>query len=62
MLISCWYGFVELKLLTSEALYIIRVLVTVANGSTHDNGGVVSTGYMLDIREDPYVLLLEYIL
>ena len=56
------YGFVELKLLTLKALYIIRVLVTVTDRSTCDDGGVVSTGCMLDIRKGPCVLLLEYIL
>ena len=62
MLASCQYGFVELKLLTPEALHTIGVLVTVADGLTHDEGGVVSTGCILDIGEGPCVLLLEYVL
>jgi len=59
---SCRYGFVELKLSTPKALHTIRVLVTVADGSIHDEGGVVSTGCMLDVGEGPCVLLLGYVL
>ena len=59
MLASHQYVFVELKLLTPKALHTIGVLVTVADGSARDEGGVVSTGCMLDAGEGPCVLLLE---
>ena len=49
--------FVELWLLTPEALYAIGVLVTVADGSRHDEGGVVSTGHGLDVGEGSCMLL-----
>jgi len=62
MLASRRYGFVELKLSTPEALHAIGGLVTVADGSARDEGGVVSTGCMLDVGEGPCVLLLEYVL
>ena len=62
MLAFCQYSFVELKLLTPEALHTIGVLVTVADGLTCDEGGVVSTGCILDVGEGPCVLLLEYVL
>ena len=62
MLASRQYVFVELKLLTPKALHTIGVLVTVADGSRRDEGGVVSTGCMLDVGEGPCVLLLEYVL
>ena len=55
----CRYGFVELKLSTPEALNTIGVLVTVADGSRHDEGGVVSTGHGLGVGEGPCMLLLE---
>ena len=62
MLAFCQYSFVELKLLTPEALHTIGVLVTVADGLTRDEGGVVSTGCILDVGESLCVLLLEYVL
>ena len=62
MLAFCQYSFVELKLLTPEALHTIGVLVTVADRLTCDEGGVVSTGCILDVGEGPCVLLLEYVL
>ena len=62
MLAFCQYSFVELKLLTPEALHTIGVLVTVADRLTRDEGGVVSTGCILDVGEGPCVLLLEYVL
>ena len=48
--------------MTPEALHTIGVLVTVADRLTRDEGGVVSTGCILDVGEGPCVLLLEYVL
>ena len=59
LLASRRYGFVELKLSTPEALNTIGVLVTVADGSRRDEGGVVSTGRGLGVGEGPCMLLLE---
>ena len=56
MLASCRYVFVELWLSTTEALYAIGVLVTVADGSRCDKGGVVSAGCGLDVREGSCML------
>jgi len=59
MLASRRYVFVELWLSTPEALYAIGVLVTVADGSRCNEGGVVSTGRGLGVGEGPCMLLLE---
>ena len=56
MLASRQYVFVELWLSTPEALYAIGVLVTVADRSRHDEGGVVSTGRGLDVGEGSCML------
>ena len=41
---------------TPEALYAIGVLVTVADGSRHDEGGVVSAGRGLGVGEGSCML------
>jgi len=56
MLASRRYVFVELWLSTSEALYVIGVLVTVANELRCDEGGVVSAGCGLDVGEGSCML------
>ena len=56
MLASRRYVFVELWLSTPEALYAIGVLVTVADGSRRDEGGVVSAGRGLDVGEGSCML------
>ena len=45
--------------MTPEALYAIRVLVTVADRSGHNEGGVVSARRELDVREGLCMLLLK---
>ena len=63
MLASRRYVFVELWLSTPEALYaigvLVTVLVTVADGSRRDEGGVVSAGRGLDVGEGSCMLPLE---
>ena len=56
MLASRQYIFVELWLSTPETLYAIGVLVTVADGSRHDEGRVVSAGHRLDVGEGSCML------
>ena len=63
MLASRRYVFVELWLSTPEALYaigvLVTVLVTVADGSRRDEGGVVSAGRGLDVGEGSCMLPLK---
>ena len=62
MLASYWYIFIELWLSTSEALYGIGVLVTVADGSRCNKSGVVSARCGLDVKEGSCMLLWNNVL